>query len=163
MGIEWAALSWEAFATLATGLAAVLAAGIIGFRQSQIQDRQVALQEQELKVSLLEERLGVYDAVHNFLSYTLTRGRPADGNFERDFRLAMVKARFLFSDELNIFLKEIWSKHCDLGLHQTLSKRNNTADEEKRIENVHLAASDLKWLVDEFGKLHEHFSEIRPL
>lgn len=163
MSIDWASFSWEAFATLATGLAAVIAAGIIGFRQSQIHDRQVALQEQELKVSLLEERLSVYDSVHDFFGYTLTHGRPADGSYERNYQMAMVKARFLFSDDLNDFLKQVWHKHCDFGLHNTLSKADAAKNENERHENVKLASEDLKWFVEKFGRLHKIFDEIRPV
>ncbi|TAD80135.1 MAG: hypothetical protein EAY70_05845 [Sphingomonadales bacterium] len=142
---------------------AVGAALIVGWRQTQIQSRQIALQEQELKVSLLEERLGVYDKVHNFFSFTLMHGRPAIGDVERDYQIALIKARFLFSDELNYFLKDVWHRHCDFGLHNTMSKGDNNADEANRIENVRLAGEDMNWFLTEFGKLHSRFGEIRPV
>jgi hypothetical protein len=75
----------------------------------------------------------------------------------------MIKARFLFSDELNLFLKSVWDRHCNFGLHNDLSKLENNSDKTNRIENVKLRAEDLKWFFSQFENLHLHFGEIRPV
>jgi hypothetical protein len=48
--INWAAFSWEAFATLLTGVSAVIAALIIGYRQIGLVARQVDLQAQQARL-----------------------------------------------------------------------------------------------------------------
>jgi hypothetical protein len=53
--------SWEAFATLVTGLVAVGAAWQVGRNQIEIQKRQIKLTENDLKVQLLEKRSACID------------------------------------------------------------------------------------------------------
>jgi hypothetical protein len=48
--------SWEAFATILTGFAAVGAAWFVGSNQLEIQRRQTALTENDLKIQLLDKR-----------------------------------------------------------------------------------------------------------
>ena len=57
--IYWSAFSWEAFATLATGLAAVGGAVWILMRQQLSLDRQVELQELKLRSDLFDRRFVV--------------------------------------------------------------------------------------------------------
>src|SRR5690606_5106820 len=155
--------SWEAFATLVTGVTAVAAAWFVGSRQLRILNGQNDLKNQEIRISLLDRRLEVYDDVHAFLSDVMRTGREAEPEFARRFIGARLKARFLFSPQLNSFLDEIWIRHCDLGLHRSQSSREAGLEEEERIEHVRKASETLKWFVESFGRLHEHFSEIRPL
>jgi hypothetical protein len=56
LSIHWEMFSWEAFATLATGAAAVGAAWWVGRNQMDIQRRQIKLIENDLKIQLLEKR-----------------------------------------------------------------------------------------------------------
>lgn len=57
MNIYWSQFSWEAFATLVVGLAAVVAAWWVGQNQIKIQRRQLRLIENDLKIQLLEKRI----------------------------------------------------------------------------------------------------------
>lgn len=161
--IFWTQFSWEAFATLATGVAAVFAAAFVGLRQLRILTSQNELKEQEIRVSLLDRRLQVYDDIHSFLADIMRSGNEAGPEFQQRFIRARLNARFLFSSELNEFLDEIWTKNVSLGLYNTLSNSKNAKNEKDRIANVHKSADTMKWLVDAFGKLHEKFAEIRPL
>lgn len=57
MSIYWSQFSWEAFATLVAGLAAVVAAYYVGKNQIKIQKRQLRLIENDQKIQLLEKRI----------------------------------------------------------------------------------------------------------
>lgn len=48
-GAEWLPFSWEAFATIFTGLAAVVGAIVIGLKQSKIAQKQADIQESQRK------------------------------------------------------------------------------------------------------------------
>ena len=56
MTVYWSEFSWEAFATLVAGLAAVGAAWWVGRNQLEIQRRQTKLVENDLKIQLLGKR-----------------------------------------------------------------------------------------------------------
>ena len=61
MSIDWSEFSWEAFATLVTGIAAVAAAWWVARNQIEIQKRQTKLSENDLKIQLLEKRSACVD------------------------------------------------------------------------------------------------------
>jgi hypothetical protein len=48
-GVEWLPFSWEAFATIFTGLAAVVGAVVIGLKQSKIAQKQADIQDAQRK------------------------------------------------------------------------------------------------------------------
>lgn len=79
--VIWCGLSWEAFATLFTGVLAVLAAVVVGrqqigisAKQTDILDRQVRLQEMSLREALFERRMAVFNVVQLFLADVLRDG-----------------------------------------------------------------------------------------
>jgi hypothetical protein len=101
--IHWEEFSWEAFATLATGLAAVVAAFIVGRsqvaisrRQTEILERQVGLDALKLRSELFERRMVVYEATKDFLIAIIQHAREPDGSIWRAFILAVDQAKFLF-------------------------------------------------------------------
>lgn len=124
--IDWTGLSWEAFATLASGLLAVIAAVIVGLRQVAIQreqvavaarqteilDRQTALAELTLRHELFEKRYAVYAAANNLLFKAVQNGEWVSYNDEvrATFAAAMDKAKFLFRPSVSAALQEIWGK-----------------------------------------------------
>jgi hypothetical protein len=119
MVIQWEAFSWEAFSTLVTGLAAVLAAWSIGKRQvgiaekqADILKRQVLLDEFKLRTDLFERRFAVYDATRNYLSLLLRDADRPDQEPMVRFLLGMDQARFLFKDEVHARLDDLW-KRCN--------------------------------------------------
>jgi hypothetical protein len=57
LNIHWEMFSWEAFATLMTGILAVGAASWVGWNQLQLQKRQTRLIENDLKIQLLDKRI----------------------------------------------------------------------------------------------------------
>lgn len=98
--IDWCAFTWEAFATLVTGVAVVGGAYVVGARQTKILDRQVALEEHKARADLFETRFAVYRQVREAMSLAIT---PEDGLWrppEPMFEEAFDRARFLFRQEV---------------------------------------------------------------
>lgn len=58
--IDWCGMTWEAFATLAAGGAAVIGATIIGINQTKILDAQHRLEKLRLKSELFDKRYRVF-------------------------------------------------------------------------------------------------------
>jgi len=48
LGIDWSSFGWDAFATLATGFAAVVAANFVGSRQVKITERQTDILDRQI-------------------------------------------------------------------------------------------------------------------
>jgi hypothetical protein len=111
--VYWSEFSWEAFATLATGLAAVVAAYLIGRRQVQIQQAQTYLQERSLRFQLLDRRYSVFDRAEALLLEIVRTGHGPSRECERSFLIAKGEARFLFDTAVLIGLDEIWEKSVE--------------------------------------------------
>lgn len=122
MGIDWSAFTWDAFATLATGGAAVVAAYKVGKRQIDIQARQTSLQEIALRSSLFDKRYQVFENSRAFLGYILREAEAPDAETERQFMVAIGESRFLFEPAVHDSLDEIWKKSIDYhALKQTMA------------------------------------------
>lgn len=123
-------MSWEAFATLVTGLAAVAAAAYVGLRQAKIQQRQVEIQEaqtaiQDRQAAILESQLGVenlrirhdlfdermrvYEAFRVWLSDILVSGKvpPPGSALELGMADALDRSRFLFGPDVYPALERV--------------------------------------------------------
>lgn len=123
--IDWGAFSWEAFATITTGLAAVAAATIVGFRQLRLIASQNALQarqadyareaserdyhqrEQTLRLALLERRLVVLDDFRGIWTEWIREANLTSENLER-LRVLNQSAKLLFSDYTNTELTAVY-------------------------------------------------------
>lgn len=116
MSVAWNEFSWEAFATLTTGLGAVAAAAWVGLRQTSISnqqtkilDRQTQLAELTLKQELFDRRAKIYNSVQDFIAYEVTND-PVGHTVPQDYYLAVNTARFLFSPEVTTRLSEVSDK-----------------------------------------------------
>jgi hypothetical protein len=165
--IVWSAFSWEAFATLATGLAAVIAASIIGWRQTGIQTRQTEILEQQalaqslaLKVELFDRRYSVYDMVKEHLGSMLNDGRIPNDETTRNFHIAMGEAKLLFSDEVSSGLSEIWKLSCELdeAVSQMTQSYSNSGD--NGVENSRRKSELGRKLNSRLQTLPELFAEM---
>jgi hypothetical protein len=120
--IYWTAFTWEAFATLASGLAAVAAAFTVGRRQvaiadrqSKILDRQVALDEMTLRSELFDRRFAIYERTRALLSAVLVHDAPAEDPVVRAFQVALNQSTFLFRPSVCAHLGVIWDRYCKYG------------------------------------------------
>jgi hypothetical protein len=119
--IYWAELSWEAFAALFTGIAAVGGAIYVGKRQTKIAERQTdilnrqtILAEQELRIQLLEKCSDCVTAMRELVGkWNITR---LDGDDLDKFRKLSWQAELLYPPEIaekvkTAFSGTFWSKH----------------------------------------------------
>lgn len=108
--IAWCAFTWEAFATLATGLSAVLAAYRVGKMQVEIQRRQTDIQNQALRLSLFERRYKIYEATEAFLIDVFSSNTNFDRDVQREFIRQKRESIFLFDGALENDLDEIYQE-----------------------------------------------------
>ncbi|MGH7025878.1 hypothetical protein [Brevundimonas sp.] len=106
MAYEFAFISWEAAATLATGFAAVAAAWCVGKNQIAIQKRQTRIQHElqklealKIKTDLFDRRMTVYLAIDSWLAEWVLRGEVRKET-EIAFYKAHDQATFLFGPEV---------------------------------------------------------------
>lgn len=106
MTIYWSAFSWEAFAALATGIMAVIAATYIGKRQLILQEnqleilsRQTRLTENDLKIQLLEKRTECVIAMREIVNSWARDARLDDDQISQFLQL-LRKAELLFPKNL---------------------------------------------------------------
>lgn len=116
--IHWCSFDWQSFSTLATGMAAVVGAVIVGLKQTEISrkqtdilKRQVELEDAKLRADLFERRLETYEATADFVMNvwaTPNDDAEADARIKR-FNMKMRESQFLFSDQ-NVYrrLYEFW-------------------------------------------------------
>ncbi len=168
-------MSWEAFATLLTGVLAVTAALIVGTKQTQIQTKQVLIQnrladleEFKLRQALFEERYKVYNASRKWLVATLKYGRPpyptndlSEAQRELEHKLAdeffdaLDRSRFLFPPGVREVLFKMWSAGKDLThSDNTLERDTSTQEQRGKAADKHDEAFNyLKGLLPDFSKL----------
>lgn len=99
--INWCGFSWEAFASLLTGILAVGAAWWVGRKQTQIQT-------QALKSDLFDRRLENYETVRDLVHAMLANPAEFDPILLNKFFTAKRQAYFLFSSRVNRGLDEIY-------------------------------------------------------
>lgn len=168
-------LSWEAFATLLTGVLAVGAAIYVGTKQTQIQTKQVLIQnrladleEFKLREALFEARYAVYNASRKWLVATLKYGRPpyptkdleeAQRELEHkladEFLDALDRSRFLFPPGVRETLFKMWSAGEELTRSDRTLERESTSQEgrEKAADKHDEAFKYLESLLPDFSKL----------
>ena len=157
---EW--ISWEAAATLITGILAVGAAIYVGRRQAgiaatqadiqrdqlRIQEELRKLEELKLRTELFDKRVEVYDATRDWIgwivAYAKTPGSRLDGKppteesrkVARDFNHGVDRSRFLFRPEVFIKLNKLRRDGLALNLAQNRYTRSRSdAAREKAVDD----------------------------
>lgn len=144
-GVAWCSFSWEAFATLVTGLLAVGAAVWIGLKQMAITRRQVSLEQLKLRSELYDRRMEIYSATKEWLgAFIQGQGFPNDQRRQK-FIDAVYTSEFLFRPEVSQRLRELY----DLGARQLFYSKANRDAEALEVTQQLLAASNS--LHDLFG------------
>lgn len=125
MSIEWSAFTWEAFATLTTGILAVGGATYVGIRQTRISkrqneilDRQTRLAEAEHRADLFERRLQTFEATADFVIH-INEFPDSDPKQKVRMNLFAAKLResqFLFKPHVFQALHEIWERETSSAL-----------------------------------------------
>jgi hypothetical protein len=159
--INWHEFDWQSFSTLATGLAAVIGAVVVGLRQAKIterqaniQERQVALEAMNLKAELFERRLSIYNAALDFLGLiiNLDENSPRLIVENKGFFSKVRESHFLFRPEVAQSLERIIGDAFHLQALIVKSVNGLTEDEAERLEELVAGASlHFRSLHDVFG------------
>jgi hypothetical protein len=130
-GIAWREFSWEAFATLVAGILAVIAAGVIGWRQSQISKRQaeildgqLQLERQRHKAELFEKRFAVYEATRKILQNLMKHANEPEDEFKRAYLVAIDQSKFLFRHDVYESLDRLWRDICMFSANKAQMTHN---------------------------------------
>ena len=99
-------ISWEAFSTLLTGLAAVGAALVVGIRQQRIVERQTFILQRQLSSGLFERKYAVYEATLALIKEAI-QVRDFPEKADAEFLAQREKARFLFPNDVGDQLDKI--------------------------------------------------------
>jgi len=168
--INWGSFDWASFATLAgaffgalatlvVGIAAVKGAYRVGKRQTDILDRQIALQEASLKADLFERRLATYEIAADFLLHLSDLGdTPVGEDRINRFAVKMRESRFIFSAPVYPALDEIWQKAAALRLGRinSISRRGEGLPRDP--ETSRKIATLISWSLQRLETLHEVFA-----
>lgn len=164
--IDLTEFSWEALATLVTGLAAVIAAMLVGLRQAGIADRQsrilarqVGLDELALRAELFEQRFAVYEGVRKFLAAIMAYADKPEPEIERGYLVAMDQARFLFRPEVHEQLREVWKRACGFFAVKSVMKAQYEKTGDYGHANIEKEHEHLLWLAGKLENLSELFGE----
>lgn len=117
--IDWCSFTWQAFATLLTGFAAVGGAVFIGLRQHDLVREQADISRQQaataasashvarlkLRADLFEQRLEVYQAIHNYLRAALSVNMKKIWDVTPELEKQLIRAKFLFSNAITAELE----------------------------------------------------------
>lgn len=166
--IAWCDFTWEAFATLITGLSAVGGAVWVGSRQviiqqkqAEIQLRQTQLQEAELRSELFDRRYRVYERVKKFMTEILQKADDPEEITQREYLVAMGESRFLFHDNVRQGLDEIWENWTKFHVLKVTMKRTYDLEGHYGEGNPDREYEALKWFNERFKTLPELFDELR--
>lgn len=157
--IVWSEFSWEAFATLATGLAAVAGATWVARGQMKIQKKQTEIQAATLRSDLFDRRFEVYTATAEFLVAMIRGSRTLPPAETEKFLEAASKSRFLFQPEVYEALDEIYLKACDL-----VDVAGNIANDQSRgivnAQDTYKMNLISRWFNEKITSYHDIFSEL---
>jgi Zn-dependent oligopeptidase len=158
--IDFCAFTWEAFASLVTGIAAVSGAVWVGRKQVAIQEKQVELKTQSLKSELFAKRLENYESVRDFMNSVLRTPDVIDDQLLNRFFVAQREARFLFSPNVYQRLDEIWNLCAKLN---ALALQLNHEIKDNAHAGVDLPQQKLAASLavnDRYVTLHETYAEM---
>lgn len=170
--IYWSQFDWSSFATLVgagvalvVGILAVIGAVRVGnkqvaivAKQSEILDRQVALQEAGLRAELFDRRMAVYEAAIDFLHHLSDsiNEEPGKGRLQT-FVTKYRESQFLFGPEVHAAMNEIAEKGNDLratrNAGQALHKKGLLSKSEIEVRFHEL----ISWSLERARTLHEVF------
>lgn len=174
--IDFTRLTWEAFATFLTGIAAVGGAIAIGIRQTDIQRRQVELQQLELRRLLFDQRMPVYEATVAWITHILATGNiPArqlaeqsyirnnqdaaenarQAAIEREFVEAIERSRFVFSPHVFEALERLWINGNELHYYKVAKPQDDAA----RKRNIDEAMRLHSWFAEQLTLLQAVFGD----
>jgi hypothetical protein len=172
--IDWNAFTWEAFAALVTGLAAVVAAVIVGLRQAGIQlaqarisskqtdilDKQVQLEELKLRNELFDRRFEIYQKTQAYLVALSSIDKRSDiKKTLMEFLTARDTSQFLFHKRGAATLLNIYQLGEEISAAHDAVETARAGNRDVTPHANALAAAKAK-IQPIYNVLHESFPEL---
>lgn len=155
--MEICSINWEALATFSAGLAAVAGAIYVGRKQTDIQSRQVALEDLKIKSDLFDKRFATYEATADLLTHV---GQYMDDPHRvklGDWLLKYRESQFLFNQPVYNELTEILEKATAYKVN-SLKMAANFAHTGSYGEGLPAKELELMtWLATRLTTVHEIF------
>lgn len=169
--VNWLAFDWQSFATLTTGISAVVGATIVGSRQVGITRRQAAIAEaqnailarqveieaQKLQADLFERRLATFEVTSDFILDARSYYNHPNAAVRVKFYAKLRESRFLFRSEVFEGLDQIAQKAQGLWHALEAIESDKAHGFPHDAKNQGLAAQHSSWLLMRLGTLHELF------
>lgn len=143
--IDLGPFTWEAFTSLATGFAAVIAALIVGLKQTAISrhqtdilNLQAELEKNAQKIALYERRMEAFYTVSEFSEILKIGERPKHEEMGR-FTHAAIQTYYLFDGKVVDCvhrLKDILSALIDTTEGNVVVVRGTTPDEQHAVNEI---------------------------
>ena len=159
--IDWCGFTWEAFATLVTGLAAVGAAVFIGTRQADIQKVQAGIQSLALRSDLFDRRYRVYERTQKFVGTICRTGDAPDHDLDNQFLITMGESKFLFDAKVVSGLDEIWSKACSYTAIKSEIRRLDNEGAQIESDLRQRERDSFSWFSNRLMSLPELFESLK--
>lgn len=152
-------LNWEATATIAAGILAVLAAFVIGFRQAGIQSRQVKLEELKIRSDLFDKRFAVYEATAYLLAHINLHIDQTSQDLMTAWLRMLRQSQFLFSSHVHEELETILKYYNSYLLNgkELNASRNYPPSPIKYAALSGNQIEVMRWLSDRLVTVHEIF------
>ena len=170
--IEWSDFSWEAFATLIAGLAAVSGAVVVAIRQQKILKYQATIERLKLRSETFDRRWEVYRTTAEWLlDWWNGEGAP-NAELKKEFAWSVEKSKFLFRPVVHEKLRDWQLKRQRIEMLNMRAGRKNTSDEDwikiqkEQVEiadELQHAFSEIGDLFGEDMRMSEHHSPLEPL
>ncbi|MFY7838179.1 MAG: hypothetical protein ACOVQ0_18060 [Novosphingobium sp.] len=182
--IQWCEFDWPSFATLTSGLAAVIGAVVVGLKQvgiarrqaditdkqADILDRQVKLEAAKLRADLFQRRLATFEATADFVFHITALPEQDEKAAARIslFAEKMRESQFLFEDPaVYKRLREIFERgnkaRADRAIAQAYREEQRPdPDRVARQERLLKAAAWTLAELEELSELFRHDLSILP-
>lgn len=115
--IDWCGMTWEAFATITAGAAAVIGATIIGIKQTKILGAQHNLEKLRLKSEIFDKRYRVFVEFGVFLDIAATGPESEVQKIIEGTRQNVERSIFLFDHSVYNVISPLF----DLGSKQAVN------------------------------------------
>lgn len=150
-------INWEALATFSAGVAAVLGAVYVGRKQTEIQSRQVALEDLKIKSDLFEKRFATYEATADFLTHVNTYMEDQHRAKLGEWLLKYRESQFLFNEPVYRDLTEIFEKATAYKINslQMAANQEHYGNLGKGLVTIEMEL--MSWLASRLLTVHEIF------
>ncbi|MDB5452436.1 MAG: hypothetical protein JWO33_1014 [Caulobacteraceae bacterium] len=146
--------SWEAAATLATGIMAVVGAVIVGLRQLKVAERQAKIMQRqteiahrqtlladlEVRAQLFDRRMRIYKATEAFIADILRDLKEPTADVKWQFLAVKAEAPLLFRPDVVARLNQLWSDAGEAVIYRDELLRDHATGDRFRDNTAQFSA-----------------------